>query len=250
MNCKFCNGKCVKDGHQKNGIQRYECKDCHRKQQASYAYNAYDPSLNKSITTFIKEGVGIRSIARILEISITTLTKRILSISSSIITPHIIADAVYEVDEIKTFVGRKTDHIWVTYALNRDDKSVSCFSVGPRTNETLRKVTDKLSNAKRVYTDKLRQYRTLLSPAIHKTTNRGTNHIERYNPDHTNPHQTIESSNNLLQSSNIYALCSYENLFLGLNNKAFFEVFPQFILILENVFLYLAHILRCCLNVN
>ena len=181
MNCKFCNGKCVKDGHQKNGIQRYECKDCHRKQQASYAYNAYDPSLNKSITTVIKEGVGIRSIARILEISITTLTKRILSISSSIITPHIIADAVYEVDEIKTFVGRKTDHIWVTYALNRDDKSVSCFSVGPRTNETLRKVTDKLSNAKRVYTDKLRQYRTLLSPAIHKTTNRGTNHIERYN---------------------------------------------------------------------
>ena len=181
MNCKFCNGKCVKDGHQKNGIQRYECKDCHRKQQASYAYNAYDPSLNKSITTFIKEGVGIRSIARILEISITTLTKRILSISSSIITPHIIADAVYEVDEIKTFVGRKKDHIWVAYALNCADKSVVCFSVGPRTNETLSKVTDKLANARLIYTDKLRQYKFLISPEIHRTAHRGTNHIERHN---------------------------------------------------------------------
>ena len=181
MNCKFCNGKCVKDGHQKNGIQRYECKDCHRKQQASYAYNAYDPSLNKSITTFIKEGVGIRSIARILEISITTLTKRILSISSSIITPHIIADAVYEVDEIKTFVGRKKDHIWVAYALNCADKSVVCFSVVPRTNETLSKVTDKLTNARLIYTDKLRQYKTLISPEIHRISHRGTNHIERHN---------------------------------------------------------------------
>ena len=181
MECKFCSGKCVKDGHQKNGIQRYVCKECQRKQQASYAYNAYNPSTNKSITTFIKEGVGIRSIARILEISTTTLTKRILGISNSITAPHIIADAVYEVDEIKTFVGRKSDHIWIAYALNRTDKSVACFSVGPRTNETLNKVLGKLANARKIYTDKLRQYKFLIPAEIHRTTNRGTNHIERHN---------------------------------------------------------------------
>jgi len=88
---------------------------------------------------------------------------------------------VYEVDEIRTFVGRKTNHVWIAYALNRKDRSVACFSVGPRTNETLNKVLDKISNARRIYTDKLRQYKALICPTIHKTTNRGTNHIERHN---------------------------------------------------------------------
>lgn len=181
MKCKYCNNQCKKDGFQKNGTQRYQCRICHKKQQASYAYNAYNPATNNSITTFIKEGVGIRSIARILEISTTTLLKRILIISQTITAPHIVSDAVYEVDEIKTFVGRKKEHIWIAYALNRTDKSIACFSVGPRTNETLSKVLNKLSNAHRIYTDKLRQYKTLIPATIHKTTNRGTNHIERHN---------------------------------------------------------------------
>ncbi len=181
MKCKFCNGCCKKDGHQKNGTQRYKCKECSRKQQASYVYNAYDPAVKGSIIKFIKEGVGIRGMSRLLEISTTTLFKRILSISCAITPPHVVAGAIYEVDEIKSFVGRKSDHIWIAYALNRKDKSVACFAVGPRTNETLNKVLSRLSNAKRIYTDKLRQYKTLIPTAIHRTTNRGTNHIERHN---------------------------------------------------------------------
>jgi len=181
MECKYCQGKCIKDGFQKSGIQRYECKCCHRKQQANYSYNAYAPGLNKAISIFIKEGVGIRGIARILKISTTTLLKRILAISKSIAATNIVANAVYEVDEIRTFVGKKTNHVWIAYALNRKDRSVACFAVGPRTNETLIKVLDKISNAKQIFTDKLRQYKALIRPAIHKTTTRGTNHIERHN---------------------------------------------------------------------
>ena len=114
---------------------------------------------------------------RLLEISTTTLIRRIISISKNITAPHVTANAEYEVDEIKTFVGRKKDHIWVAYALNCADKSVVCFSVGPRTNETLSRVTDKLTNARLIYTDKLRQYKTLISPEIHRTAHRGTNVI-------------------------------------------------------------------------
>lgn len=181
MVCKFCGGNCIRNGYQNNGKQRFKCKNCHKKQQDDYSYQAYIPELNQEISRHIKEGVGIRGIARLFKISTTTVIKRILSISQSIVSPHITANAVYEVDEIKTFVGRKSDHIWIAYALNRADKSVACFSVGPRTNKTLSKVTDKLTNAKRIYTDKLRQYKTLISSSIHRTTNRGTNHIERNN---------------------------------------------------------------------
>ena len=138
-------------GYQENGKQRYKCKHCHRKQQADYSYQAYIPELNRTISEYIKEGVGIRGIARLLEISTTTPIRRIVSISKNITAPHVTANAGYEVDEVKTFVGRKKDHIRVVYALNCADKSVVCFSVGPRTNETLSKVADKLANAIDLY---------------------------------------------------------------------------------------------------
>ncbi len=181
MTCKFCGGNCVKNGYQRNGKQRLKCKDWHKKQQCEYSSLAYRLHVNADIAKYIKEGVGIRSSARLLKISTTTLMARIITIAKNVAASHITAGSVYEVDEIKSFVGRKSNHIWIAYALNRIDKSVACFTVGPRTNETLSRVLDKLLNAKLIYTDKLRQYKTLIPVAIHRTTNRGTNHIERHN---------------------------------------------------------------------
>ena len=71
----------VKDGRQNNGRQRYKCKSCHRKQQALYSYNAYQKGINDEIVALTKEGVGIRSTARILNISPTTLLSRIVQIA-------------------------------------------------------------------------------------------------------------------------------------------------------------------------
>ena len=152
-----------------------------------------------------------------LKISATTVMARILEISKNITAPQITAGSVYEVDEIKTFVGRKKDHVWIAYALNRKDKSVAGFSVGPRTNETLRRVLDKISNAKRIYTDKLRQYKTLIPRGIHKTTNRGTNHIERHNLT-IRTHIKRDPSYHLFQSKDCDVVCRVEDLFLGVNN--------------------------------
>lgn len=87
---------------------------CHRKQQADYSYQAYIPELNRTISEYIKEGVGIRGIARLLEISTTTLIRRIISISKDITAPHVTANVEYEVDEIKTFFGRKKGHLYTS----------------------------------------------------------------------------------------------------------------------------------------
>ncbi|MDR0419060.1 MAG: IS1 family transposase, partial [Prevotellaceae bacterium] len=52
-----------------------------------------------------------------------------------------------------------------------------------RTNAALGVVTKTLdlSNAKKIYTDKWRGYKSLISKKIHSTLNRGANHIERHN---------------------------------------------------------------------
>src|SRR5690606_40767853 len=57
------------------------------------------------------------------------------------------------------------------------------FYVGARTNKTLTAVLKTLffSDAKRIYTEGLRNYPYLIKKKIHKVTRFGTNHIERFN---------------------------------------------------------------------
>lgn len=183
MICKFCGHECKKDGHQANGTQRYECKHCHRKQQEGYKYNAYSPDLDKNIVLYTKEGTGIRSISRILKISATTLLRHIIAIAKRITRPPIVKHRIYEVDEIKSFVRRKQNHVWIAYALDRKSKEVVSFNIGARTNATLSVITDtlRIAEAKRIYTDRLRNYQSLIDKSIHRTTLHGTNHIERHN---------------------------------------------------------------------
>lgn len=82
-----------------------------------------------------------------------------------------------------TYVGSKSQMQWVVYAIRKDTKEVIDFTVGSRTNNTLKRVTDTLilSKAKKIYTDKLKQYATLILRNIHSTRLHGTNHIERKN---------------------------------------------------------------------
>ncbi len=127
MKCKYCQEKCVKDGFQKNGIQRYKYKKCNRKQQRSYTYSGYCLNINQSIIQYTKEGAGIRGTARLVKISTTTLLSRIISIAKNISQPIITSNQVYEVDEIKSFIKRKKNRIWIVYALNRKTKEVVSY---------------------------------------------------------------------------------------------------------------------------
>jgi insertion element IS1 protein InsB len=74
----------MKYGKTKSGVQRYISKLCRKTRVKNYAYQAYKPDMNKNIIQFTKEGLGIRSTARILKISTTTLLKRIVSIARKI----------------------------------------------------------------------------------------------------------------------------------------------------------------------
>jgi insertion element IS1 protein InsB len=181
--CNTCNGATIKHGYAKKGDQRLRCKCCGKTQVNNYHYNAYKPNVNKLIIQFTKEGLGIRSTARILKISATTLLKRLLYIATNIPRPLISQYKTYEVDELCTYIKQKSRLIWVVYALERNTKTVVSFNVGSRTSKTLSIVTQTLINAKAkaIYTDRLRQYASLIPKEFHHRKQFGTNHIERYN---------------------------------------------------------------------
>jgi len=181
--CPHCSSPCIRFGKSATGTQRYRCKKCRRTHSKSYSYHAYESGTDVSIKEHVKEGCGIRSIARLLKIATTTVLRRIVRISKAIMKPMITMGKDYELDEMCTYIKKKTNLRWIVYAIRKDNKEVVDFAVGCRTTRTLKLVTDTLilSNAHMVYTDKLRQYATLLPMAIHWTTQYGTNDIERKN---------------------------------------------------------------------
>ena len=182
--CKGCSSNnIVKNGKTRNGKQRFICKECSTSFILDYTYNAYQSNINQQIILFTKEGLGIRSTARVLRISVTTLLKRIVSIAANIKQPPIGIGKSYEVDEMRTYIGKKSKLRWIVYALDRESKTVVSFNVGRRTNRTLKYVIRslELSNARKIYTDKLKNYRYIIHTKIHNTHIHSTNHIERHN---------------------------------------------------------------------
>lgn len=117
MECNKCGYQSVKNGKSKIGIQRYRCKSCGNSFQSSYNYTSFMVS-DDQIKILTKEGCGIRSTARILSISPNTVIRRIIKIGNQLKRPYLISKgSKYEVDELFTFVGKKTNRICIAYSL-------------------------------------------------------------------------------------------------------------------------------------
>ena len=184
MKCKNCSkSNCIKKG-KRNGKQRYYCKNCKRSFQIEYTYKAYNPETNNLIKTLLKESCGIRSISRIIGISTKTVLSRMLKISKQIKVPYFDQlECKFEVDEIWSFIGNKENRTWITYAIERQTKSVIDFFVGRKTSENIKPLINKLLllYPKRIYTDKLNIYPSIIPKEIHSVFQYCTNVIERNN---------------------------------------------------------------------
>lgn len=120
--CTFCGNSMIKHGKSSANKIRFKCKSCNKTQVSNYSYKAYFQYINLNIINLTKEGVGIRSTARLLSISPTTLLSRIINIAKDIVQPTIPKNKSYEVDEIRTFIKRKDKLAWIVYALEQDTK--------------------------------------------------------------------------------------------------------------------------------
>jgi len=173
----------VKNGHQKDGTQRYYCKKCRVSFQDQYINKACEQDTNYWIQTLIIEGCGTSSIARLLKISPTTVTRRILAIANMIRRPAIVTERTYEMDELVTYIGRKKTRIYIAYAIDRKTREVVDYIVGRRNKRILGFVVNTLilSGALEIRTDKCVIYPEIIPKEIHHVKNRGINYIERKN---------------------------------------------------------------------
>ena len=158
MKCKKCNSEnCIKKGV-RNKTQRFYCKNCKSSFQNEYLYQAYGHNVNSTIKSLLKEGCGVRSIARILDISSKTVLARILEISKQIKRPHFNSyKGKFEIDEMYVKIISSKIRRYLTYAIDKQTKQVISFRVGRRSKEVIKSVVDKvlMLNPKKVHTDKL-----------------------------------------------------------------------------------------------
>lgn len=107
-----------------------------------------------------------------------------LTISKQIKPPYFnMIECKFEVDELWSFIGNKTNVTWITYTIERETKSVIDFFVGSKSKENIKPLIDKilLLNPKRIYTDRLNIYPGLIPKEVHKRFQYCTNKIERMN---------------------------------------------------------------------
>lgn len=181
--CGVCDFRLIKYGFTKGGKQRYKCKVCKLIRLQHYNKVAYNKQVNVSIVNYTKEGLGIRSTARLLKIAVNTVISRIKRIAAQIIPPPIPFNQTYQIDKLCTFVRNKDNRIWVVCAYCWKNRKIVSFHVGKRTNKALSRVIQNVqnSNPKQIITDRLKNYRYLIDANLHSTKFRGINHIERMN---------------------------------------------------------------------
>jgi len=183
MECKYCRKQCVKKGI-RNEIQKYQCKHCKKYQQAVYKRHRIKRWKYKWVSNLSNENAGISSIGRLLKISKTSVLRLLKQAKEKINKPIFEeTNQSYEIDELRTYCGNKTKEIWIIYAINRKTKKIIDFFVGRRTKENVKKVIDNVLglNTKRIYSDRLNIYRTLISKKHHGIYPKCTNYIERMN---------------------------------------------------------------------
>jgi insertion element IS1 protein InsB len=186
MKCINCKKKTLIRKGRRGIKQRYKCKSCGKYQQDIYSYQRYDFKDDIQIKLLNAEGVGIRSMSRILGYSKRTIIRRILYLASKVVKPiYLEYNQVYEVDEMWTFVGKKhpSHFSWITYAMNRKTNKIIDVAFGSRSKKNLKQVIDsvKAQNPQKIVTDKLNSYPNLVKPNNHDTSRYSNNHIERGN---------------------------------------------------------------------
>jgi insertion element IS1 protein InsB len=183
MKCRFClESACIKKGKQNNGIQKYLCKCCGKYQQDTYSKWSW-LTTDTEVKTLVKECCGIRSMMRVLDIASNTVMKRICAIARKLKPGKFPLNAAYEMDEVRLFLGNRDNEIWVIYAIERNTREAIAIKVGRRTKLNLGKVIDKilLMNPRKIRTDFLPMYKTLIPEKLHRAGKTVINLIERSN---------------------------------------------------------------------
>ena len=146
--CPHCHSMSIKkNGKKHKGKQNYRCKDCGRQfiAEQERTYNGCRAGIAELVKRMFVRGSGVRDIRYVLRISIKKVLNILTSSKYQITAKQKHYDRL-EIDEFWTYVGKKSNKIWLIYAYHRDTGEIVAFVWGKRDIKTAEKLRKKIGS--------------------------------------------------------------------------------------------------------
>lgn len=190
--CPRCGSEnIVKNGSDYKGDQKFHCKDCGAFGTID-AIGRYSEERKEEILRAYLERCSMRGISRIFGIARETLARWLMEKGKTLPDVAItleaaLPDDVLELDELWSFVYSKDNKRWVWIALCRRTRQVVAFYIGDRSEESCRKLWERIPEAYRncyTFSDFWGAYQKVFATGKHQSVGKEsgkTAHVERWN---------------------------------------------------------------------
>lgn len=171
MRCSKCNSEnYCKNGKARNK-QRYLCLECGYNYTVEKKSTTKDLTMKRNALELYLEGLGFRSIGRILNVSHVAVYYWIKQFGEKITklrNPENIK--IVEMDEMHTYISKK-NYCWIWIAVDRIRKKFIASVFGTRGTKTGQQLCDKIKNIAidKVATDYWKPYTEFILPKKHQT---------------------------------------------------------------------------------
>lgn len=181
----------VKNGTDYKGDQKYHCHTCG-------AYGTLNPSKGYSekeqdcILRAYQERVSLRGLERIFDVVRQTVLRWIRDraealpeLADTLAPPR--ADDVLELDELWSFVLKKSNKRWIWIALCRRTRQIVAYYVGDRSDDSCRALWERIPEAYKhchTFSDFWDAYQRVFPADTHRSVGKASGqmaHVERWN---------------------------------------------------------------------
>ena len=139
MKCPKCQSRHIRKNGHRRGKQNHICADCGRQFVDNPQINrGYSDDVRKMCLKMSLNGMGFRGIERVTDIHHTTVINWVKQSGKNLpdaYNPEEIPE-VGELDELQTFVGSKTNKIWIWTAVNHFQPGILAWVVGDHSAKT------------------------------------------------------------------------------------------------------------------
>ena len=166
MTCPFCSSLCKKFGKDRNGYQRYRCRQCGKvltePHNGHFSGMYTSPQEAASVLRLMMEGMSVRSIERLTSLHRDTILRVLVHAGAQCETflhrtIHAVPVREVQCDELWGFVGCKEKNnvedrvhrgdAYCFVAIERQSKLILAWHLGRRTAEDTELFTEKLDQA-------------------------------------------------------------------------------------------------------
>jgi insertion element IS1 protein InsB len=189
--------KCFSNSTKKNGRigkkQRHRCKKCGHQFLEDRKLPRISEEKKEIIRKLLLERISLRGICRCMDASLTWLLYFLRKLGKKIpkdmgIVKREKSRIVIEIDEMWSFVEKKTNKVWVWLAIDLETRQIVGIHVGDRRREDARELWNSLPGVYRqcaiCHTDFWEAYEKVIPDCRHRPVGKEsgkTNHIERFN---------------------------------------------------------------------